>query len=97
VSREIWAAMQQLWRLMKDEEKSEDKYQSYFERNPVVFTVLGYDYAKSFEKKSGNKLPFDEDENKFQEPDFICGTKKGLIPLLLQNPKVLVGYDAEVV
>jgi hypothetical protein len=68
----LWDSIAELYALLVARENSEASYQEWAERNLVVFEVLGFDAVKSFEKKSGNKLPFDADRNFSPEPDFIC-------------------------
>lgn len=73
MNQDLWNAIYELTVLLQDNVQTEEAYQRYFERNPVVFRVLGFHSSASFEKKSGNKLPFDVENERQLEPDFICG------------------------
>lgn len=87
-SDDLWMATFELFCLLTDRVKDEESYQSYFERHPVVFQVLGFDSAASFEKKSGNRLPYCDDLGFTPEPDFICAdTKSGEVTIFeLKTP-----------
>ena len=39
----VWKALFELSELLRAACNAEDAYQAYFERNPIVFEVLGYD------------------------------------------------------
>jgi len=67
----LWRAIYDLYCLLKDRVNDEDAYQVFFECHPVVFSVLGLDDARSFEKRSTYSLPFDDDRNFRPEPDFV--------------------------
>jgi len=70
---EIWEAIYQLFHLLNPDRKvAESEVQLYFATNPIVFKVLGFDDAASFEKSSLHKLPYDEEHETQREPDFIC-------------------------
>lgn len=69
----LWRATHELFDLLRLENNSENAYQQFLERNPIVFRVLGYDVHQSFEKRSGNKLPRDQERDLSLEPDFLCG------------------------
>ena len=71
-SNQLWRAIIELRSLLNAQVKDEDSYQRFFERNPIVFSALGFDAAEPFDKKSTFRLPFDEDRNFTPEPDFIC-------------------------
>lgn len=68
----LWKALYELYELLDVRSNAEADYQAYFERNPVVFRTLGFDVHASFEKSSGNGLPFDHERNIKFEPDFLC-------------------------
>lgn len=72
----LWKAIYSLFKLLLYRENKEALYQNYFERNPIVFQVLGYDSFQSYEKQSKVNLPFDEERGFKPEPDFLCGTYK---------------------
>ena len=88
MTNQLWTAIYRLFRLLDDRISSEDEYQRFFENNPVVFEVLGYDAWASFEKRSGNRLPNDPDRGYRPEPDFICGrtTKGELVAFEIKTP-----------
>lgn len=82
---EIWDAIYQLFHLITEDRKvPEEEVQRYFEENPVVFSVLGFDDAAPFEKSSPYKLPFDEENNTQREPDFICISRDRKIATVLE-------------
>jgi hypothetical protein len=62
-SDNLWRALFELYELLRFEPKAGVVYQAYFERNPIVFQVLGFDTHASFERSSGNSSPFDEERN----------------------------------
>lgn len=68
---ELWSAAYGLYRLLMDRESAEEKYQLFFECHPIALKVLGYSEVKSYEKRSGRQLPFDNEKNYRPEPDFI--------------------------
>ncbi|MEA3327291.1 MAG: DUF4263 domain-containing protein [Chloroflexota bacterium] len=68
----LWQAIYQLYELLIDRNNVESSYQDYFEKNPIVFMVLGFDSSASFEKSSGNSLPYDSIRKYKPEPDFLC-------------------------
>jgi len=70
---ELWQAICELTWLLQDRNQVESDYQDFFENNPVVFPILGFPRFASFEKKSGNRLPYDDEYDRQLEPDFICG------------------------
>jgi len=73
VKDEIWEAIYQLFHLLTPARKvAESEVQSFFDKNPIVFKVLGFDDAASFENSSPHKLPYDEENHTQREPDFIC-------------------------
>lgn len=67
----LWSATYGLYRLLMDRETGEDKYQRFFEANPVALEVMGCSAVKSYEKRSGRQLPFDLEKNFRPEPDFL--------------------------
>ena len=71
----VWKALFELSELLRAACNAEDAYQAYFERNPIVFEVLGYDAHSPFEQSSGTALPFDADRNFRPEPDFLCASR----------------------
>ncbi len=73
MNNELWDAICALHHLLLTRETKEADFQEFFERNPVVFSTLGFPVFASYEKSSGNKLPYDEENNTQREPDFICG------------------------
>ena len=73
MNNELWVAIWQLVQLLNQSEgATEDEIQSFFENNPVSFRVLDFDAAISYEKSSGNRLPYDKEAKTQREPDFIC-------------------------
>jgi len=75
LDNEIWQAVTELFFLLEQPDLPEEEYQLFFERNPCVFEVLGFDCFAPFDIKSGNKLPFDEERGFTPMPDFICGKR----------------------
>lgn len=73
MNHDLWTAIYELYALLEDDVRYEDAYQQFFENNPAIFPVLGLTRFASFEKKSGNKLPYDAEGDRQLEPDFICG------------------------
>ncbi|MEA5512769.1 Shedu anti-phage system protein SduA domain-containing protein [Nodularia sp. UHCC 0506] len=69
---DLWNAIYALYELLVDQENSEAKYQYFFESNPVVFKILGFDTVQSYEKSSGKQIPFDNERGFRPEPDFLC-------------------------
>lgn len=69
---DLWNAIYALYELLVDKENSEAKYQYFFESNPVVFKILGFDTVQSYEKSSGKQIPFDNERGFRPEPDFLC-------------------------
>jgi len=68
----LWQAIYKLYAMLISRVNDEAAYQTYFECNPIVFHTLGFDAFASFEKSSGNLLPFDVDRGYRPEPDFLC-------------------------
>lgn len=68
----LWAAIYELYALLVDRVNKEAAYQDWAEQNEVIFSALGYDRSRSFERKSGNGLPRNEERGFSPEPDFIC-------------------------
>ena len=68
----LWKAVHELFELLRLRHNGEAAYQAYFERNPIVFRCLGFDVHASFEKASGNALPYDVERHFTPEPDFLC-------------------------
>lgn len=75
MNNELWRAIYDLFSLLRENNLSERDYQHFFEMHQIVFGVLGFSSAASFEKSSGNRLPFDEDRGYQPEPDFICARR----------------------
>jgi hypothetical protein len=67
----LWQAIYDLYCLLMGRVNDEDAYQAFLEHHSIVFSVLGLDDAKSFEKRSTYSLPFDDDRNFRPEPDFV--------------------------
>lgn len=76
MENEIWKAIAELYFLLEQPELPEEEFQLYFERNPCVFDILGFDCHAAFDIKSGNKLPFDRERKFSPMPDFICGKRE---------------------
>jgi len=72
MDKEIWGAITELYFLLKQRHLLEKAYQEFFERNPSVFRILGFDCYASFEIESGNRLPYDKERRFTPMPDFIC-------------------------
>lgn len=68
----LWKAVHELYELLRHRHNGEAAYQAYFERNPIVFRCLNFDFHASFEKASGNALPYDVERCFTPEPDFLC-------------------------
>lgn len=68
---QLWSAIYDLHVLLNKKKNEENLYQELFEKHPIIFSVLGIDIAKSFEKSSPYSLPYDEDKGYTPEPDFI--------------------------
>lgn len=76
-----------LWNLLNRNIKREEKYQDLFEKNPVIFDVLGYKNFWPITKKSKITLSIDEFTGKKPEPDFIVERKDGLFEIFeLKTP-----------
>jgi len=71
----LWRALVDLTRLLQSQCNVEATYQRFFERHSVVFSALGFDRYASFEKASGNALPFDPERGFSPEPDFLCAQR----------------------
>src|SRR5659263_120165 len=67
----LWQAIYKLYAMLISRVNDEAAYQTYFECNPIVFHTLGFDAFASFEKSSGNLLPFDVYRGYRPEPDFL--------------------------
>lgn len=72
---DIWKASLSLYGLIEGKENREASYQTLFENYKVIFNILGFDAAESFEKSSGNSLPFSERLGYRPEPDFLCADR----------------------
>lgn len=68
---DLWNAIYALYSLLSNRVNDEANYQAFFENHPAVFTSLGFDEAKSFEKASPHVLPYDKSREFRPEPDFI--------------------------
>jgi hypothetical protein len=75
LDNEIWKSIGELFFLLKHPNLPEKEFQNFFERNPCVFNILGFDCHAPFEIESGNKLPFDEERGFTPMPDFVCGKR----------------------
>lgn len=74
-------AINRLARLLRDNESAEERYQKYFENNPVVFEFLGYD---AFYPKLHLSLP----DGGYLEPDFLVKRPDGLFEIFeLKTPQ----------
>lgn len=69
--KQLWSAIYDLNVLLGEKKNEEALYQNLFEKHPIIFSVLGIDIAKSFEKSSPYSLPYDLDREFTPEPDFI--------------------------
>ena len=87
----LWRALFELFELLRFRHNQEAAYQAYFERNPIVFQVLGFDSHDSFEKSSGNSLPFDEERGFRPEPDFLCGNASSGVVTVFELKTPFVG------
>lgn len=76
LDNEIWRAVTELFFLLGQPDLPEEEYQLFFERNPCVFDLLGFDCCAPFDIKSGNKLPFYEERKFSPMPDFIYGKRE---------------------
>jgi hypothetical protein len=72
----VWTAITELFFLMDAPETPEKEFQAYFERNPCVFDILGFDAHASFEMSSKNRLPFDPERDYTPMPDFLCARRE---------------------
>lgn len=70
-------AVLQLGDLLEFGEERESAFQEFFEDNPVVFRVLGYQRGIPFTKASKRSLPRDENTNLKPEPDFLVERENG--------------------
>lgn len=68
---ELQAAILGLEFLLETKEMKEAEYQRFFETNPVIFSILGYDQSVAFTKESNRSLPRDNDTGLKPEPDFL--------------------------
>ena len=73
MNNELWKAINELYQLLSFGCNTEQEFQEFFERNPIVFRTLGFDSWKPFDSRSGNQLPYDGDKEFQPQPDFICG------------------------
>ena len=67
--------------LLKNNILAETNYQEFFEKNPIVFEILGYTEFYPFTKKSNQTLPRDRFSNLAPEPDFIVKNCRGLFEI----------------
>jgi hypothetical protein len=72
LNNELWSAIYDLYELLIEKCNAENRYQSYFEKHKIVFSVLGLEQPYSFEKSSSNSLPYDKEIDLTPEPDFIA-------------------------
>ena len=85
IRTELEAAIVGLNRLLDDKKTPENKYQRFFEENPVIFEVLGYQ-----ESYPQPRLPLPDGE--FLIPDFLAKRVDGffeIIDLKLPQEKIL--------
>jgi hypothetical protein len=82
--------------LIEKQSNCEMDYQNLFESHSVLFIGLEVKDPRSFEKRSPNKLPYDEDLRLTPEPDFIClaDMSNALIAVELKTPFVGKIYTA---
>lgn len=67
--------------LIKNNILKESRYQEYFEKNPIVFEVLGYTEFYPFTKQANQKLAKDDYSNLQPEPDFIVKNDNGIFEI----------------
>ena len=72
-----------LWleNLIENKVSKESKYQEYFEKNPIVFEVLGYTEFYPFTKQAEQRLPKDNYTDLQPEPDFIVKNNNGIFEI----------------
>lgn len=70
-SNDYFNALFRFYSLLKTEVNSEEEYQRLFEECPLILASAGFYNSLSFEKRSRNRLPFDDLRNFRPEPDFI--------------------------
>lgn len=81
IRTELEDAINQLSHLLRKDESAEEKYQQYFEENPIVFKVLGYSNAYP-------KLRLPRSDGGWYEPDFLLERPDGLFEILdLKTPQ----------
>lgn len=81
IRTELEDAINQLSHLLYEDESAEEKYQRYFEENPIVFKVLGYSNAYP-------KLRLPRSDGGWYEPDFLLERPDGLFEILdLKTPQ----------
>lgn len=79
--QELEDSINRLTELLRNGVAVENKYQKYFEDNPVVFKVLGYSRAYP-------KLRFPLPDREWLEPDFLLERTDGLFEILdLKTPQ----------
>lgn len=72
LGNQLWGAIYDLYELLVVCCNEEAKYQNYFERHKIPFSVLGLSTPVSFEKQSKFHLPYDQELGFTPEPDFIA-------------------------
>ena len=78
---ELEDAIKQLSHLLDEDESAEEKYQQYFEENPIVFKVLGFSHAYP-------KLTLPRSDGGSYKPDFLLERPDGLFEILdLKTPQ----------
>ena len=91
INNDLWQGLLDFYGLLIEKQSNcEMDYQNLFESHSVLFIGLDVNNPKSFEKRSPNKLPYDEDLRLTPEPDFICLAEmsNALIIVELKTPFV---------
>ncbi len=84
---QLEGAITELSLLLKADESRESKYQEFFEKNPVVFTILGY--KRAYSKPRLKKL-----DGEYLEPDFLVEQIDGLYQIFeLKTPQEKLVQD----
>jgi len=73
IDNSLWRGLLAFYGILIEKHSNcEEDYQNLFESHPILFIGLEAKSPRSFEKRSPNKLPYDEDLRFTPEPDFIC-------------------------
>jgi hypothetical protein len=91
INNDLWHGLLAFYSLLIEKKSNcEIDYQNLFENHSVLFIGLDVTDPNSFEKRSPNKLPYDEDLRLTPEPDFICLAEmsNALIIVELKTPFV---------